>query len=84
MCIGVVRLKPDGLFVVFDGFVAAKRFDLNFRSSVPVGPVLRLGVAEIYEAALSSEGWTGQLNFARLGKGGLWGTAQGVSSEVLI
>jgi hypothetical protein len=70
--------------VQFDGFVAAKRFDLNFRSRVPVGPVLRLGIAEIYEAALSSEGWTGQLNFARLGKGGLWGTAQGGSSEVLI
>jgi hypothetical protein len=70
--------------VQFDGFVAAKRFDLNFRSRVPVGPVLRLGIAEIYEAALSNEGWTGQLNFARLGKGGLWGTAQGGSSEVLI
>ena len=70
--------------VQFDGFVAAKRFDLNFRSRVPVGPVLRLGIAEIYETALSSEGWTGQLNFARLGKGGLWGTAQGGSSEVLI
>jgi hypothetical protein len=70
--------------VQLDGFVAAKRFDLNFRSRVPVGPVLRLGIAEIYEGALRSEGWTGQLNFARLGKGGLWGTAQGGSSEVLI
>jgi hypothetical protein len=70
--------------VQFDGFVAAKRFDLNFRSRVAVGSVLRLGIAEIYEAALHSEGWTGQLNFARLGKGGLWGAAQAGSSEVLI
>ena len=70
--------------VQFDGFVAAKRFDLNFRSRVAVGSVLRLGIAEIYEAALHSEGWPGQLNFARLGKGGLWGAAQAGSSEVLI